>query len=95
MHQNNGLSISASGVNDVSRQLDELGQRMQRVMDTEKPNLTVVSSGCDEVSERIAQTANQVHDSFANSVDQAVNEVREVAATLRSHAGRIEGADLA
>ena len=95
MAENSGVSIQPAGVNDVTKQLDELADRLQHVMDTERPNLTTVASGRDEVSQRVAQTANQVHDSFTKASDQAVNEIHEVAATLRSHSGRIENADLA
>lgn len=95
MADDRGVSFQPAGVNDVSKQLDELADRIQHVMDTEKPHLTTVASGHDEVSQRVAQTANQVHDSFTKATDQASNEIHEVAATLRSHSGRIENADLA
>jgi methyl-accepting chemotaxis protein len=95
MVDNRGLSIQPAEVDDVTKQLDELVNRMQRVMETEKPNLTVVASGRDEVSQRVAQTANQVHESFTKASDQGVNEIHEAAATLRSHSGRIADADLA
>lgn len=95
MADNRGVSIQPAGVNDVSKQLDELADRIQHVMDTEKAHLTTTASGHDEVSQRVAQTANQVHDSFTKTADQGARELREVAATLRSHSGRIENADLA
>jgi hypothetical protein len=95
MAENNGVSIQPAGVDDVSKQLDALADRIQHVLDTEKPNLTAVASGRDEVSQRVAQTVNKVHESFTKAADQSVNEVHEVAATLRSHSGRIENADLA
>jgi methyl-accepting chemotaxis protein len=95
MADNRGLSIRPDAVNEVTRQIDELANRMQHVLDTEKSNLNVVASGRDEVSQRVAQTADAVHDSFRKASDQGVNEFHEVAATLRSDSGRIADADLA
>lgn len=95
MADNRGLSIQPGAVNEVTKQIDELAHRMQHVMDAEKSNLTVVASGHDEVSQRVAQTANEVHDSFVKGSDQGVNEIHEVAAALRSGAGNIVEADQA
>lgn len=89
----NRLSIRPDEVTDVTRQLDELANRMQRVLDTERPNLTTIASGHEEVSQRVAQTLNEVHGSFTKASDQGANEIREVSATMRTHAGRISDAD--
>lgn len=95
MADNNRVSIQPTAVNEVSKQLDELADRMQRVMQTELPNLNVIASGNDEVSQRVAHTLNEVHGSFTKASDQGSNEIQEVAAALRSHSGRVEDADLA
>jgi hypothetical protein len=94
MPDNRGLSIQPGAVNEVTKQIDELANRMQHVMETEKSNLTVIASGHDEVSQRVAQTANQVHDSFTKGSDKGVTEIHEVAAALRAGAGNIAEADL-
>ncbi|MDP7705216.1 MULTISPECIES: PE family protein [unclassified Mycobacterium] len=91
----NHLSIRPDEVTEVTRQLDELANRMQHVLDTERPNLTTIASGQDEVSQRVAHTLNEVHGSFTKSSEQGANEIREVSATMRSHAGRISETDLA
>lgn len=95
MAEHSDLSIRPGEVADVTKQLDELANRVQTVMQTESPNLTVVASGRDEVSQRVAQTTNEVHASFTKASDQAVTEMHEVAATLRAHSGSIAERDLA
>ncbi|OBK42312.1 PE domain-containing protein [Mycobacterium kubicae] len=95
MAEHNRLSIRPDEVTEVTRQLDELANRMQRVLETEAPNLNVIASGHDEVSQRVAHTLNEVHGSFTKASDLGANEIHEVSATLRSHSGRIAEADLA
>lgn len=95
MGETGDIQIRPGEVAEVTKQLDELANRMQQVMTTEAPNLTVVASGRDEVSTRVAKTTNEVHDLFTKASEQAVNEVHEVAATLRAQSGRIEREDMA
>ena len=56
-----GMSIQPAEVAEVSRQLDELADRVQRVLQDETTNLTVTAAGRDEVSQRVASTFNEVH----------------------------------
>ncbi|MCT7659708.1 PE family protein [Mycobacterium deserti] len=93
MADNAGMSIQPAEVGDVSRQLDELAARVERVLATEAPNLTVTASGRDEVSTRIANTLNEVHTAFAKSSNEGLGEMHEVAATLRTHSGNIAAAE--
>lgn len=95
MSDNNRLSIRPDELTEATRQLDELANRMQRVMETERPNLTAVSSGRDEVSQRVAHTLNEVLGSFTKASDQGANEIHEASAALRSHSGRMTDADFA
>lgn len=95
MADNDGLRIQPGEVADVTKQLDELADRVHKVMETERPNLTVVASGNDEVSQRVTKTANEVHALFTKASDAGVTEMHEVAATLRGHSGQIEKQDLA
>jgi hypothetical protein len=88
-----GMSIQPDEVVDVSRQLDELANRAQRVLADEAANLTVTPSARDEVSQRIAGTLNEVHASFGTAADQGLGEMHEVAATLRNHSDNIAAAD--
>ena len=89
------IRIQPGEVGDVIKQLDDLAGRVQHVMQTEAPNLTVVSSGADEVSQRVAQTSNAVHESFSEAAALGATEIQEVAATLRTHSGKIQETDLA
>lgn len=88
-----GMSIQPAEVEDVSRQLDELANRVQRVMADESPNLTVTASGRDEVSQRVASSLNEVHGSFGTAADQGMTELREVSATLRGHSNNIAASE--
>lgn len=93
MADNAGMSIQPDEVAEVSRQLDELANRAQRVLTDEAANLTVTASARDEVSQRVAGTLNEVHASFGTAADQGLGEMREVAATLRGHSDNIVTAD--
>ena len=95
MADKSDIRIQPGEVGDVIKQLDELANRVQQVMTTEAPNLTVVASGADEVSQRIAKTSNQVHESFGQAATLGSTEIQEVAATLRTHSGKIQETDLA
>jgi hypothetical protein len=88
-----GLSIQPAEVAEVSRQLDELANRVQRVLQDEAPNLTVTASGRDEVSQRVASTLNEVHTQFGTSADQGLGEMHEVAATLRGHSNNVAASE--
>ena len=88
-----GMSIQPDEVAEVSRQLDELASRAQRVLQDEAVNLTVTPSARDEVSQRVAGTLNEVHASFGTAADQGLREMHEVAATLRGHSDNIAAAD--
>ncbi|MGV0815352.1 PE domain-containing protein [Mycolicibacterium boenickei] len=88
-----GMSIQPAEVHEISRQLDELANRVQRVITDEAPNLTVTPSARDEVSQRVAQTLNEVHTAFGTSTDQGLTEMHEVAATLRGHSSNVAAAE--
>jgi hypothetical protein len=87
------FEIQPHEVTDATRQLDELADRVERLMATESVNLTVTASGSDEVSRRVAATLNDVHAAFAKSVENGITELREVAATLRAHTDRVVDAE--
>jgi phage-related protein len=91
---NTGFSMQPLEVSHAAAQLDVLADRIDRVTKNEAPNLTVVASGGDEVSQRVASTLNDVHSDFIRSSDRGSNEVREVAATLRAHTNRVIDAEL-
>lgn len=93
MADNSGMSIQPAEVAEVSRQLDELATRVERVMTDEAANLTVTASGSDEVSQRVAATLNEVHTSFGAAADKGLAEVHETAATLRGHSNNVVAAD--
>ena len=88
-----GMSIQPAEVLEVTRQLDELADRVQRVMADEATNLTVTASGRDEVSQRIASTLNEVHASFGTAAEKGLGEMHEVAATLRTHSNNVVASD--
>ena len=87
------FSMQPGEVGDATKQLDELANRVEKLMSTEAPNLTVTASGRDEVSQRVASTLNEVHAQFTKSSEQGANEIREVAATLRAHTDNVVAAE--
>jgi phage-related protein len=93
MENNSEFVMRPDEVTDAAGQLDSLADRIGKLMQTEAPNMTVVAAGRDEVSQRVASTLNQVHSDFAKSSDQGINEMREVAATLRAHTGHVVEAE--
>nr|WP_090278859.1 PE domain-containing protein [Mycolicibacterium komanii]CRL74517.1 hypothetical protein CPGR_03701 [Mycolicibacterium komanii] len=93
MAENAGLSIQPAEVLDVSRQVDELAARVERVIRDESANLAVTAPGRDEVSQRVAATLNEVHASFGVTTDKGLGEMHEVAATLRTHSTDVAAAD--
>lgn len=77
----------------ATRQLDQLAARAEKLMQNEATNLTTVAPARDEVSRRVASTLNEVHSSFGKSADQATEEIRQVAATLRAHTDNVVAAE--
>lgn len=93
MVNSESLSIRPADVADITKQLDELANRVERVMSTEADCLTPAPSARDEVSQRVAATLNTVHGSFVTASEAGVTEMREVAATLRTHNHDVVAAD--
>ena len=80
-------------VTDATKRLDELAGRVEKLMQTEAPNLAATPSGRDEVSQRVAATLNDVNSAFNTSIAQGTNEIREIAATLRAHTDQVVAAE--
>jgi hypothetical protein len=93
MADNDILRMLPTEVAEASAQLDALASRVEQLMQTENPNLSVQPGGRDEVSQRVANTLNGVHDAFCTSVERGVTEMRETAATLRSQADDVAHLD--
>jgi hypothetical protein len=90
---NPDFQMHPADVTEATKRLDELAGRVEKLMQTEAPNLTVTASGRDEVSQQVASTLNDVHTVFSKSSAQGTNEIREIAATLRVHADNVAGAE--
>lgn len=93
MADNPGMSIRPAEVNDVTNQLHGLAGRLQDVLKNEAPNLMVTASGRDEVSQRVASTLNDVHQSFSTSADKGVGELHDVAAAVNAHSNNVVAVD--
>lgn len=87
------LSINVGDVAEAAKQLDALADRLHKALQDDDANLNVIASGRDEVSVRSAGTMNEVKGSFAKSTQQGVNELREIAASLRAHASTAAAVD--
>lgn len=88
-----GISIEPAEVAEITRQLDELASRAQRVLKDEAVNLAVTAPGRDEVSQRIADTLNEVHAAFGASADQGLVEMHALAATMRGQTESVIATD--
>jgi PE family len=93
MTTNDGFRMQPTEVAEATKQLDALAGRVEKLMATEGPNLTVTAAGHDEVSQQVASTLNDAHAQFATSTDQGTNQIRETAATLRAHTDDIVAAE--
>src|SRR5262245_38430275 len=93
MAHGDDFSMRPDEVTEATRQLDELANRVEQVMRAEALKLTPAASARDEVSQRVAATLTEVHDSFVKATDKGNLEIREAAATLRKHTGNIVAAD--
>src|ERR1700733_8868713 len=93
MQNNADFALQPDQVVDAAGNLEALADRIDSLMRTEAASMTVVASGRDEVSQRVASTMNAVHADFAMSMDQGGNEIREIAATLRANTGHITDVD--
>jgi ElaB/YqjD/DUF883 family membrane-anchored ribosome-binding protein len=80
-------------VADATKQIDQLASRAEKLMQTEAPNLTVTAAARDEVSQRVSSTLNEVHAAFSKSTDEATNQLRNIAATLRAHTDNVVAAE--
>jgi hypothetical protein len=93
MTDNDILRMQPTEVAEASAQLDALAGRVEQLLITETPNLSVQAGARDEVSQRVANTLNGVHDAFGASMERGTTEMRETAATLRSQADDVTNLD--
>ncbi|BBY46735.1 hypothetical protein MARA_01650 (plasmid) [Mycolicibacterium arabiense] len=93
MANNDGLQMQPTEVSDAARQLDDLANRIDDLMATERSNLATTPAGRDEVSTHAATTLEAVSTSFGESIDQGIVELRQVAATLRAHTDSVMAAE--
>ncbi|MDV3128466.1 PE domain-containing protein [Mycobacterium sp. 21AC1] len=93
MADNEILRMRPTEVAEASARLDVLAARMEQLMQTENPNLTVPAGARDEVSQRVAATLNGVHDAYGKSMEHGATEMRDTAATLRAQADGIANLD--
>lgn len=87
------LRMQPTEVAEASAQLDALAGRVEQLLRAEAPNLSVQAGARDEVSQRVANTLNAVHDAFGASLERGATEMRETAATLRSQADDVTNLD--
>jgi hypothetical protein len=93
MADSDSVRLQPDDIVNATEQLDDMARRLDQLMEVENPNLAVKSPGADEVSQRVAATLTRVHAMFGESVAHGSNEMREIAATLRSHTDNIRAVD--
>ncbi|MQY25011.1 PE domain-containing protein [Nocardia aurantia] len=84
-----GVQFDPAAAANAAAQLDGLAGRLAGDLQNEQMKLTAAPAGADEVSVRAAQTLDAVAESFRNSADAGVLEVRKLAATLRVQSSRL------
>jgi hypothetical protein len=87
------LWMQPGEVAEATQRLDQLAGRAEKLMQDEASNLAVVAPGRDDVSQRVAWTLNDVHAEFRSATGQGINEIREIAATLRAHTDNVVAAE--
>ena len=79
----------------VAAELDSLADRLDADLRSGAPARAVAAPGLDEVSQRAADTLQQVSASFDTAADSGVLELRRLAATLRSQSRELSLMDSA
>lgn len=86
-----GVRFDPATARAVAGRLDGLAARLEGALRTEGPSLRIIRpSGADEVSVRAAATFRSVAASYSRNGFGGVLELRQLAATLRSHADRFD-----
>jgi hypothetical protein len=93
MSSTDDFRMQPAEVADATTQLDALAARIEKLMATEGPNLTVTAAGRDEVSGQVASSLNTVHTQMAGSISQGNEQLRQTAATLRAHTNDVIAAE--
>ncbi|MFI1240364.1 PE family protein [Nocardia salmonicida] len=86
-----GVQFDAATAGQASSGLDSLADRLAADLHAAEQALTIAPAGADEVSGRSAQTSNEVASSFLASAQASVEEMRKLAATMRSQSNRFGG----
>ncbi|MGV9709743.1 PE family protein [Gordonia sp. NPDC003424] len=89
----NQLSVDPHQLHTAAAKLDALAARLDKTLTAQTPGLKVPASGSDEVSVRAATSFNKVADEFGTDGDNAVLELRKIAAVLRLQANTFGHAD--
>lgn len=83
-----GVQFDPAAAGEAAARLDGLADRLEEGLRANEQGLTVEPAGLDAVSQRAAQTMNQVAANYAANAAAGVLELRRLAAVLR---GQIVG----
>ena len=81
-----GVQFDPAAAGRAATGLDALGDRLAADLASATEALAVPPAGTDEVSVRVANSANDVATSYLDSAQASVREIRKLAATLRAQA---------
>ena len=87
------LRMQPSEVAEATHRLDDLADRIDRLMSAEHSHLVVAPAARDEVSRRVAATLTDVHTSFTASTRDGVADLRNTASRLRAQADDVSALD--
>ncbi|GAA5081906.1 PE family protein [Nocardia iowensis] len=89
----NGVRFDPAATRDAAMRLDGLAERLENELRAGEVSLKIAPAGADEVSQRAAQTMNEVAASYAESAAAGALELRKLAATFRSQARQFDRAE--
>ncbi|MEE3850991.1 PE family protein [Gordonia sp. LSe1-13] len=80
------LNVDPAELVAAAGRLDRLAERLENSLGALTPALTVPAAGRDEVSQTSATSFNSVAEAFSTDSARGVEELRKIAALLRSQA---------
>ncbi|RPA61138.1 PE domain-containing protein [Gordonia oryzae] len=88
-----GLDVDPHELSRACADLERLALSLEAAVGRLTPEAAVAAPGRDEVSVTTAASATAVADRFAEDATSGIQQLRDIAAMLQSHAGGLADAD--
>lgn len=89
----NSLSVNTAATQKSAVQLDDIAQRVERVMNLARETVAVQSAGADKVSVTAANTFNTVAKTFDEQMTAGTKVMREVSTAITTHGASVTQVD--